>query len=94
MQEIIDGKRYDTETAELVTDDEYWDGSNWDRRGRNTYLYRTKKGAFFLYYTTRWQGERNSIRAIDIEEARVFYEQLPDRSMSYKDAFGDEPEEG
>ena len=36
MTRIVDRKRYSTETATLIADDEYWDGHNWERRGRNT----------------------------------------------------------
>jgi len=50
VRQIVDGKVYDTEKAELVAHDRYWDGHNWDRRGRNTYLYKTKKE---LYRTCR-----------------------------------------
>ncbi len=48
MKKVIDGKIYDTETAELLHD---WDNG----RARNDFnfmeesLYRTKKGAFFLH---------------------------------------------
>ena len=69
MEQIIDGKRYDTETATLVTSDYYWDGSNHDRHGRNTFLYKTSKGNFFLHDTTRWEGERNYLEAISEGEA-------------------------
>jgi len=93
MKQIIEGKLYDTETATLLASDRYWDGHNWERHGRNTYLYRTRKGNFFLHKTTLWQGERDSIQAISEEEARHFYEQLPERAVEYVEAFGTEPEE-
>ena len=44
MEQIINGLRYDTETAALVASDRWWDGHNFERNGRNTYLYRTKAG--------------------------------------------------
>ena len=59
MEQIIDGKRYDTETATLVTSDYYWDGSNHDRHGRNTFLYKTSKGNFSLHHTVG-RGEKLS----------------------------------
>lgn len=93
MQQIIDGKRYDTETADVVASDHYWDGSNWERRGRNTFLYRTKKGAFFVLHTTMWQGERNRIEVVDVAEAKRLYEELPEHDMSWEEAFGEPPEE-
>jgi len=93
MEQIIDGKKYSTETADLVTSDRYWDGSNFERSGRNTYLYKTKKGSYFLHHFTQWQGEREGIEAITEAEARQYYEQLPEHEMSFSEAFGEEPEE-
>ena len=40
MQQIVNGLKYDTEKAARVASNEYWDGHNWDRDGRNTYLYK------------------------------------------------------
>lgn len=93
MKKIINGKVYDTKTAELIADNEYWDGNNMDRNGRNTYLYKTKKGRFFLHETTRWQGERDYIEAISDGEAKCQYEELPEHAVSWEDAFGEAPEE-
>jgi hypothetical protein len=93
MKQIVDGLRYDTETADKVAHDHYWDGSNWERHGRNTYLYRTKNSRFFLLRTTMWQGERDYIEPVEDLAARFYYEQLPEHEMSYADAFGEEPRE-
>ena len=93
MKQIIDGRLYDTEKAELVTSNHFWDGSNWERDGRNTYLYKTTKGAFFLHHTTLWQGCRDSIVTLTESEARAHYEHLPEYEMTYVEAFGEEPEE-
>jgi hypothetical protein len=93
MRQIVNGKLYDTEKAQLVAHDRYWDGSNWERHGRNTYLYKTAKGSFFLYHTTLWQGERDYIEPVSKEEAKAYYEQLPEHEMEYEEAFGEPPEE-
>ena len=93
MKQIIDGKLYDTEKADRVASDEYFDGSNWDRSGRNKYLYKTKKGNFFIHYKTMWQGELDRLEDITEIEARKYYEILPEHDMEYKEAFGEEPEE-
>lgn len=93
MKQVIGGKVYDTEKAKLVASDRYWDGSNYERHGRNTYLYKTARGNFFLHHTTQWQGERDSIEPVDIGEAKSYYEQLPEQELEYSDAFGVEPEE-
>ena len=94
MDQIINGKKYDTQTADLVASDRYWDGSNHERRGRNQYLYKTKKGNFFMHYTTQWQGELERLEAaVDEIEAKMHYELLPEKEMDYAEAFGVEPEE-
>jgi hypothetical protein len=93
MKQVIDRKMYDTEKATLVASDRFWDGSNFERHGRNTYLYKTPKGNFFAYHTTQWQGERNSIEALDIDQAKDLYEQLPEHDLDFEDAFGEKPEE-
>ena len=93
MEQIVDGLRYDTETATKVAHDRYFDGSNWERHGRNTYLYKTPNGRFFLHHTTLWQGERDRIEPVGLEEAKQYYEDLPEHEMSYAEAFGEEPED-
>lgn len=93
MKQIVGGRLYDTEKAQLVAHNRYWDGSNFERHGRNTFLYKTVKGNFFLYHTTLWQGERDYIEPVSIEEAKEHYEQLPEHELEYEDAFGEPPEE-
>ena len=88
MKQIINGKLYDTDKAMLVASNRYWDGSNWERSGRNTFLYKTAKGSFFLHYTTQWQGEREHIEAITEVKAMDYYEQLPEHELEYEEAFG------
>jgi len=92
LKRIIDGKTYNTEKATLVASNSYWDGSNWDRHGRNMYLYQTPKGNFFLHRVTRWQGERDTLESISPEEARGRYESLPEVEIEYETVFGQVPE--
>lgn len=93
MKKVIGGKLYNTETAMEVASDRYWDGRNWERQGRNTYLFKTHKGNFFRYDTTCWQGERDSIEPLAEIEAMALYEELPEHSMEYEETFGIVPEE-
>ena len=74
MTKVITGKKYSTETARVVAHDCYWDGNNHERGGRNTYLYKTKKGNFFLLHLTQWDGERNSIEPIDKDQVQDIWE--------------------
>jgi hypothetical protein len=90
MTRIVAGRRYDTNKAELVADDAYWDGSNMERHGRNTFLYRTAKGAFFAVHLTMWQGERDTLEPLTQEEALSLYEgALTEHHLSHAEAFPD-----
>ncbi len=88
MSAVIGGRRYTVNTSTEVASDVYWDGHNFTRDGRNTWLFRTRGGAFFRATRTMWQGERDSIRALTEDEARELYEMLPEHSLSYEEAFG------
>jgi len=92
MEQIVNGLRYNTEKADLIAHDRYFDGSGWDRNGQNAYLYKTKNGRYFLLHTTRWGGERDRIEPVSLDEARQYYEDLSDHEMRYAEAFGEEPE--
>ena len=69
FSKIIERKRYDVETATLIAGDDYWDGHNFERHGRNTFLYRTPNGAYFEVTLTQWQGERDTLIAISQDES-------------------------
>ncbi|MDD5510937.1 MAG: hypothetical protein PHI12_09005 [Dehalococcoidales bacterium] len=90
MTAIIDSKRYNTETATLISGNDYWDGHNYERHGRNTFLYRTAKGAYFAVHQTCWQGENDSIEPLSEDEAVKLYESHDrggDCRLSFEDAF-------
>ena len=72
IQQIIDKKRYNTETAVLLVGDDYWDGHNFERSGRNRFLYKTIKGAYFTLDLTQWQGENDTITPISQERPLKF----------------------
>jgi hypothetical protein len=87
FNEVIGGKRYNTETAEVIASNAYWDGHNWERSGRNTYLYRTKKGGYFATHLTCWQGERDTLEPLSQDEAVSMYESLQEHEIDFEDAF-------
>lgn len=93
MSKVIDGKRYSTATATLLANDEVWDGSNWERSGRNSFLYRTPKGAFFTVRLTQWQGERDTLIPVTVEEAKETFEAMPEQLVTWEEAFGEAAEE-
>ena len=53
----------------------------------------TPNGRFFLLHTSRWEGERDHIEPVSPDEARQYYEDLPEHEMTYEEAFGEAPEE-
>ena len=84
---VINGKKYRTETAAMLAHDCYWDGSNFERNGRNTWLLRTPRGRYFLQHQTLWQGERDYIEPVSKEEAIRWYEDLPEKEVEFEEAF-------
>ncbi len=89
MKQIIERKEYDTEKAALVASNRFWDGSNFERNGQNTYLYKTPNGRYFAHHTTCWQGERDTLEALTVDEAKDLYESLPEHDLDFEAAFGE-----
>lgn len=87
MEAIIGRKRYRTETATLLAHDNYWDGHNFDRHGRNIFLLRTPNGEYFAQHQTMWEGERDHIEPLSKEEAMELYEALPEHEVEFEEAF-------
>jgi hypothetical protein len=90
MIRIVNRKRYNTETATLIASDAYWDGHNFERHGRNSFLYHTPNGAYFSVNLTMWQGEQDSLAPLTQEEALELYEgPLSEHEVTHKIAFPD-----
>jgi len=92
-KQVINGKIYSTEKADMVAHNSFWDGRNFERNGRNQFLYKTEKGNFFLFTMTMWQGELDRIVPLTKDEAKETWEELPEQEMEYFAAFGEKPEE-
>lgn len=85
---IIDRKRYDVTTATLIAHDAFWDGHNFERHGRNCFLYRTPKGNYFTVNLSQWQGEQDTLNPCTLEEAIDLYERtLTEHEVPYAEAF-------
>ena len=82
MTRVIGGKRYRTETATLLASDAWWDGSNQERHGRNTFLYRTPHGAYFALHRTMWEREHDTIEPLDDVQALDIYEEMAAHDMA------------
>ena len=88
FEKIIDRKRYSTATAELIAGNDYWDGHNFERSGRQTFLYRTPNGNYFTVHLSQWQGEQDNIVPISQGEAIEYYEgTLTEHRLDYGEAF-------
>ena len=104
MQKIINGKKYNTETAEMVG--EYWNGrSPSDFSHVSEELYKKRTGEFFLYGeggpmtkykvtvgTNSWSGGE-SIVPLTFEEAREWAEEHLEVD-EYEAIFGEVTEDG
>ena len=78
MQQVIDNKRYDTETAILIA------------HKRNKYLYKTFKGNFFLFVIIL--GNKNQIKSLTRKRAKKYFENMT-KIVEWEVAFGESPEE-
>lgn len=87
MTKVILGKRYTVSTSTLLADNDYWDGSNFTKSGRNTFLYKTRGGAYFQVDMTMWQGKRDTITPLSRDDAMELWENLPEHYVTYEAAF-------
>jgi len=90
MTRIVAQRRYSTATATLLASDAWWDGHNWERSGRQTWLYRTAAGSYFTVTVSQWSGERDVLEPCSIEDAQLLYEgSLSEHEVEYSEAFPD-----
>ena len=86
MTEIISRKRYSTDTATLIAGNDHWDGHNYERHGRQAFLYRTPRGGYFAVHLTQWQGEQDRIEPLSVDEAVTLWESLTERRVDFSEA--------
>ncbi len=87
LSEIIGGKRYRTENAQLLASDAYSDGSGTERLGRNTFLFRTPNNNYFMQHQTTWERERDCLTPLARDEAFRIFTELPLKLVEFEDAF-------
>lgn len=87
LTEVIDGKRYSTHTATLLAGDDYWDGHNFERNGRNEFLYRTPNGSFFSVTVSQWQGASDVLKPLTQGEAIALFENMREKRVIFENAF-------
>jgi uncharacterized protein YbdZ (MbtH family) len=74
------------ETGLLVACDARWDGQEWQRGETFAFLYRSRRNKYFLLRDVRtWC-------VLTVQQARELYAQLPEKVMSFQQAFESEPE--
>ena len=90
MTRIVNRTRHDVSKAELLAGDDYWDGHNFERSGRQRFLYRTPRGNYFTVSLSQWQGEQDTLDPVDIDDAILLYEgPLSEHRVEYEAAFPD-----
>jgi hypothetical protein len=88
LTRVVGRKRYSTRTGILLAGDDFWDGHNWERGGRNIFLYRTPKGAYFEVILTRIKGDEEGLMPLPQEEAIGMFEDfLTEHRVSFEEAF-------
>ncbi len=87
ITEVVNGKRYRTATASLLASDSQWDGHSNERVGRNTFLFRTSKGNYFMVLQSTWPREKDVLSPLARDEALRVYEELPVKTMDIEEAF-------
>jgi hypothetical protein len=83
MKKIINGKMYDTKTAELI--DYYNDGFTSDLYWVKEMLFKKKTGEFFIYRETRQYGAE--LNLLSIREAKDWVEENSSADI-YEELFG------
>lgn len=87
MNKIMNGKRYDTETAKEIISKPYHRNGNYTSED---YLYLKKTGEFFIYHWTNhndiWDREEY-IHPISNDEAKSFVAENSDAD-TYEEIFG------
>ena len=87
MSQVLGGKRYRTEGATMLASDAHWDGRTYERLGRNTFLFQTPKGNYFMQLQTSWPGESDCLSPLARDEALRLFEELPVNQVDIELAF-------
>lgn len=90
MERIVNRTRYSVAASRLLAGDDYWDGHNFERHGRNKFLYLTPKGKYFVVTLSQWQGESDDLTPCTMQEAIDLFEtSLREHYEPYEVAFPD-----
>jgi len=91
IEQVIHGVKYDTEApgVTLVAGDDYIaPNGRTDRNGRNTLMYKTRKGSFFLVKQYEANGGVNGhIQPINERKAQHYWDVLTNQRVSFEKVF-------
>ncbi len=87
MVQVINRVRYRVKGSTLLAHDHYFNGSNFEQHGRNTFLYRSPHGRYFAVHLSQWQGEDDAIEPMDADAAYELYESLREKEVPPEEAF-------
>jgi hypothetical protein len=86
----VNGKPYNVDKATLIASNLYWNGNSFEQNGRNTFLYKTFDGRFFIITLTQLADEENELIPVSVDEAIVLYrDELKSRYVKLEAAFCD-----
>lgn len=89
FERIVGRVRYSVEKSTLIAGDDHWDGHNFERSGRNSFLYKTQNGKYFEVNLSQWQGEETTLVPLSQDDAIEFFESCRDdeQRVSFSEAF-------
>ena len=62
-------------------------GRGWEQLGWHAFLFRTPKGNHFVQFQSTWPGERDRLFRLSPDEAMRLYGELPEKKVSFEEAF-------
>ena len=80
MKKVINGKMYNTDTAEMIYSLPSWKDTGHD-------MYKKKTGEFFIYCWSKWSGHEPHIEPLTEERAKELCEVYLDGD-EYEEVFG------
>lgn len=87
FEQAVNGVRYNVGDSIALAHDYYFDGHSFERKFRNTWLYRTQDKRYFLVHLSLWPNEDDYVEPVTEGDAYFIYEKLPVKEESIEVAF-------
>ncbi len=81
MKAVFDGCLYEVsgkDDPNLIASDTYYDGKNFERKGRNKFLFKTLNKRYFMQHRTTNPNEEDYLKPLTQDEAITMYLNLKD----------------